>query len=289
MTKCAASLLILAGVVGGCCTGTPPRDRSHALLRVNENLAKIDGPVQYKALVSFRFRDENGKMHRFLPHDASVIFEPPAALRFDVRSTLAGEVAQFGSNDEYYWLWTDTPDVRKLWYGRWDQIADGSVKRLAIPPNDLLDALMLRPLPERLGDGPLLTLRKETDDCRLVYLRVEPGGHTVGMREVLLDPCEPHQPTEIIDRTPDGEVVMHARLRDYRRAGRDGPFTPRRYQVEWPRSEAALNLDVLLVRDRSDLEPEVFEFPAGWQGEIETLDEPEADLSNWSTKIPTTP
>ena len=42
-------------------------------------------------------------------------------LLFDVRS-LAGVVAEFGSNNERYWVWIE-PEVQKLWYGDWDRPA----------------------------------------------------------------------------------------------------------------------------------------------------------------------
>lgn len=247
-----------------------PRDAREALARVNDNLARVDQPLQYKAIASFRFRDAGGRDRRFLWHEASLVFAPPRYLLFDVRS-LAGVVAEFGSNDERYWVWIE-PEVRKLWYGDWAALKPGDSSRLPLPPNDLLDVLLLRPVPEALTGGLDPLLRKVDGDHRLLFVRLGDEGQPSGMREFRLDPCEPYQPLEIIDRLPDGRVQMHAHLSDYKRVGSDGPLTARKYVVYWPLDGAEVRLNVTRARFRPDLPTEVFEFPAEWQGEVERID-----------------
>ena len=253
--------------------GQAPLTRREALERVNDNLVQIRSPLQCTALVTFSFRDAQEKMHRFLMQDARLLYQPPQALLFDVRS-LAGTVSQFGSNNDTYWVWVDVPDLRKLWWGLWARVSADSERRLPVPPNELFDALMLRPLPESLEGNQLPVLRIEGDDQRLLYVRLGGGRQPTGLREVRLDPHPPYQPIEIIDRTPDGAVVMYARLSDYRRIGPDGPFTPRRYVVTWPRNDAEMRLDILRAVFRPDLPAELFEFPANWQGGSEQIDAP---------------
>ena len=271
-------LVALLTLITGCPPPGPPiapRTRGEALDRVNANLAQIDRPLQCKGLVSFKFRDADERVRRFIGHEASLIYQPPQQLRLDVRSP-GGVVAEFGSNLEQYWLWTDVPDIRKLWWGEWQAVGSGATRKLAIPPDELLDALILRPLSRTLGTGPELTLRCVGDDHRLMYVRVGPDGRTSGAREVRLDAYPPHQPVEIIDRRADGGVVMHALLRGYRRVGPDGPYIPRGYVVMWPETDAEFRLDVHSAKFRPDLEPEVFDFPAGWTGERERLDDGDA-------------
>lgn len=267
------ALLVLLAFNAGCPRppqAIEPRDAREALSRVNDNLARIDQPLQYKALASFRFRDADGRDRRFLMHEASLVFAPVRDLLFDVRS-LVGVVAQFGSNDERYWVWIE-PEVRKLWYGNWDRLEDGRRCRLPLPPDDLLDVLLLRPLPAVLDGGLRPLLRKVDGDHRLLFVRLGADGQPNGLREILLDRCEPYQPREIIDRLPDGQVQMHAYLARYRRVGDDGPLTPRKYIVYWPLDKAEMRLDVTRARFRPDLPPEVFEFPAEWQGDMERVD-----------------
>ncbi len=275
-TICQLVLIAMAVVLSGCPAppAQPPASRREALERVNDNLTRLNRPLQCSALVSFKFRDADGKLHSFLGHEAGLVFMPPQSLRFDVRS-LAGSVAQFGSNEAQYWLWVDVPDARKLWWGSWHRVGQPTSRRLPVPPNELLDALMLRPLPESLDGGQLPLLRVDGQDHRLVYVRLGSGGQPVGWREIRLDPRPPYQPIEVMDRLPDGQLVLHAQLSDYRMVGADGPLTPRRYVICWPDSQAELRLDILWARLRPDLGQDLFEFPAGWRGESEEIDAPQ--------------
>lgn len=253
--------------------GFVPATRQEALRSVNDNLAQLTSPLQYKGLVSFRFRDEKGHDRSFIGHDASIIYAPPRGLRFDVRS-LAGTIARFGSNDEQYWVWVDLPDLRKLWFGAWHNAADPVVaRRLPVPPNDLVDALMLRPIPEPGPDSADVVLRVVGNDARLLYWLGQPGGHRL-LREIKLDTKTPnHDPREVTDRTPEGEIVMQATLDNYKPIGPDGPRTPRRYVVQWPQQHAEMRLDVTSARFRPEIEPDLFAFPTGWKGEWEQIDE----------------
>jgi hypothetical protein len=250
----------------------PPATRREAIERVNNNLTQIRQPLQYGGWVSFKFRDEAGKLHSFDLNEARLIYSPPQSLLFDVRSSLAGPVAQFGSNDEQYWLWIDVPDFRKLWLGGWQNVSPSSERKLPVPPNELFDALMLRPLPESLEGGQLPLLRIQGEDYRLWFIRLGPGGQPVGWREILLAPRPPYQPLEVIDRLPDGEVLMDAQLTDYTRIGADGPFTARRYVVQWPQHEAEMRLDLNGAKFRPDLPADIFASPTGWRGELEQID-----------------
>jgi hypothetical protein len=256
----------------------PPREAREALQRINENLAKIDGAVYCKALTSFRFRDANGNDRRFIGHPATVIFESPRCLYFDIKHSLGGSVARIGSNDERYWLWVDTPETRKLWHGTWEALEQGRARRLAVPPNQLLDALMMRPLSESLPGGLEPLLLFDGRNRRLMFLELDEAGWPFASRELVLDRQPPHMPVEIIDRLRDGRVVMHAHLRGYRPikgTGPDGPYTPRNYVVYWEVDQAEMRLDFSDVRYRTREAP-FCEFPDQWDGEVESLDEPPA-------------
>ena len=263
-------------IVGGCCRGVPPENRAVAMQRVNDNLSRIDQPLHCTAWVSFKFRDADGRVHRYLPQDARLDYIPPQSLQFDVRHGMAGTVAQFGSDDTRYWLWID-PEVRKLWWGHWARVDTPARRRLAIPHNGLLDGLMLRPLPESLDGGPPPELQKRRFHHWLVFARPDRQAHPGSVREIRLDRCEPYQPVEIIDRLPGGSIVMHAKLSHYRRVGADGPYTPRKYVVKWPRDDAELRLDIRRARFWPDMP--AIEFPENWQGETEQIDAPTPDLT----------
>ena len=250
----------------------PPASRREAIERVNSNLGRIEQALQYNGWVSFKFRDERGGMHSFDLNEARLIYSPPQSLLFDVRSSLAGTVAQFGSNAEHYWLWVDVPDVRKLWRGGWQSVTAEGEQKLPIPPNELFDALMLRPLPESLEGGQLPLLRIEGENYWLVFVRLGAGGQPIGYREIRLAPRPPYQPLEIIDRLPDGELLMNAQLTDYHPIGAGGPFTARRYIVRWPQHAAEMRLDITGAKFRASLPEDIFASPENWQGEVEDID-----------------
>ncbi len=76
----------------------PPSDAREAVQRINNNLAKIEGALFCKALASFRFRDASGGDRRFIGQEATVIFEAPRCLYFDIKHALTGSVARIGGN-----------------------------------------------------------------------------------------------------------------------------------------------------------------------------------------------
>jgi hypothetical protein len=282
-TAVAATVCLLTALTVGC-NGTggvqpvPPRDAREAMQRIDDNLAKIEGALSCKATSSFRFRDANGTDRRYIGHPATVIFETPRCLYFDIKNALAGSVARIGSNEQRYWLWIDTPESRTLWYGTWQALEEGRARPLAIPPDQLLDALLLRPLPEELPDGLKPLLEVDDDEHRLLFVALDDEGWPHVQRELILDPRPPYMPLEIIDRVPDGRVAMHAHLSRYERVkgtGLDGPYTPRKYVIYWELDEAEMRLDLGAVRYRTKDVPFCV-FPEEWEGEIEALDEPGA-------------
>jgi hypothetical protein len=179
-------------------------------------------------------------------------------------------VARIGSNAERYWLRIDLPERRQLYWGAWTRVADLPPDRVDFPPNDLLDALMLRPLPEQAGSiAPWL--RIEQSDWRLTYLQTDDAGRAKRIREIVLDVRPPFMPVRIVDRLPDGRVAMQAELGNYQRVGDHGPYVARRYVIEWPLNEAELRLDVERAKFRPE-QPPFDRFPDDWIGPSECLD-----------------
>lgn len=253
----------------------PPRDAREAVQRINRNLNAIERALYCKANVSFRFRDADGVDRRFLGNPATVIFEAPRCLYFDIKHTLAGSVARIGSNDERYWMWADVNDTRKLWYGAWTELERGLARSLIIPPDQLLDALMMRPLPEQLPDGMYPMLEAGESGQRLLFMEQDELGWPWVRREVVLDGQTPYMPVEIIDRLRDGRVVMRAALSGYKRLDKSdprAPYTARKYVLKWELDNAEMRLDLSSVRYRTKSVP-FCDFPEGWTGEVELLDD----------------
>ncbi|MBN2445760.1 MAG: hypothetical protein JXO22_03490 [Phycisphaerae bacterium] len=273
-------VVMLLGLLCGCPPPNAkfaPNTATAAVARINANLERINQPIYARpALTSVRFHDENGRDYRFIGHPARVMFAAPRCLRFDIEHSLGGKIAEVGANDERYWLWKE-PDGAMLWWGTWEAIEQGHARRLAVPPDQLIDILLFKPLPEQLPDGipPLLDQRKY--DRVLVYQRFNEAGWPYIAREVILKPHSDYLPAEIIDYRlmDDGQTreAMHAYLSGYKPvedAGDDGPRTPRHYVVYWPIDGSELRLDLDRVRFRNIDVP--CDFPTEWVGEQECLD-----------------
>jgi hypothetical protein len=238
-------------------SGPPPRDTAEALDRIDRNFARLQGTIQAPAAVSFAFRD-NGRMRRFWNHDGALLFRAPRCLIFNVRS-LQGTMAQFGSNDDRYWVWVE-PEVRKLWWGSWGSATAGGSNDLPIDPSDLLDVLML----SNDGNARSAVLRVDGADHRLTY------AISGGRREVRLLPRPPHLPYEITDYGPRGQVLMKAQMRNFGEAGRGGPSLARHYVIRWPADDAELRIDLHRLRQTSA--SGFCNFPSRWNGEVEQID-----------------
>lgn len=241
----------------------PIVDADGALERINGNLRRISDKLEMQAIVDFRFRDGNGQVRRFSNHEAVLRFAAPQCLRFDVRG-LTGVLAQFGSNDERYWIWVE-PELNTLWWGFWETAEQIDDSVMPVAPQRLLDALLLRQLPVALDDAPP-ELRRDRTGVRLVYTRAD-GSKA---RELMLN--QQGMPYQIIERNLDGDVVMDARLGQYERIGERGPLIPRLYKVDWPATEGHMELTIRSAKFRSTLPDWFCEFPERWSGRVENLD-----------------
>jgi len=271
-------LLSTVGLLVGCPPSEGPGFTSarEALEHVNDNVAKIEGPLYAgDATVSFSFRDSDGRTRRFVGHQATLIFEEPRDLYFDVKHSLAGSVAHLGSNDERYWLWIDAPDFRKLWWGYWADIDEGADSGLPIPPDLLLDALMMRTLPDNVPGGIRALLIEQSTD-HLLFQRLKADGWPYVAREIVFDRRPPFQPVAIIDRLPDNRVLMHATVEKYHpveNTGKEGPQTAHHYAIRWPLHETEMDLKLRRVRYRTKDTP-FSTFPDYWEGDVEQLNAP---------------
>ncbi len=302
-TRGAGQVLLLVGLAAllltGCenCTlgapGIPPRDAAEALGRINQNLTQVRGALQAKATVSFKFRDDSGASRQFLFHPAAIVFEAPRCLAFEIRSSLGPVLARIGSDDERYWTYVDTDDRRKLWWGSWEALERGRAKPLVVPPDLLLDALMMRPLSDGSEASSEATLDLSARHPRLLFWARSTVGEPYLRRELRLDRCPPYMPLEITDRDETGRVIMQATLGQYRGlAGqlRQAPWLPHKYDLRWWRGDAPseLRVDLQSLAYRESELP-FCRFPSGWRGEIEVLDDPNVPAVEPADAEPTGP
>ncbi len=272
--RIAISLLGLLALSGCQCPDrVPPRTAREAMERINANVDKVRAAVYAPARVSARFNDENGRERRFLAQPATLIFDPPRCLMFEIRNELAGPVARVGSNEEEYWVWVDSGDLRKLWYGSWDAYQRGAAKQTILDPDGLLDVLMMRPLPESGPSGERPILRPKGNTHELVFYATDRERWPYEERVYLLDACPPYQPKEIVQNLPDGSEYMHAYLTGYGKIedDQDAAYIPRNLVVYWKQLGSELRLDFSSVKYRTKSTP-FCDFPERWDGEVEALD-----------------
>jgi hypothetical protein len=249
-----------------------PRDARVSLERINSNLARLDRPLYGRpAQVSARFRDDSGRRQMFLAQPARILFSAPQCLRFDIEHSLGGKVAEIGSNDELYWLWVE-PETNTMWWGTWDALLSGSAKPLIVPPDQLLSALLLQPIPSSLREGPPPVLRGDSFGRALVFYRLDERGWPYVAREIQLRGRD-GLPAAITDYDESGTVIMQAVMSNYvpiDGTGSRGPLTPHRYELRWPKqgAELTISIDRMQFFDR-----EVpCDFPERWTGRQVPLD-----------------
>lgn len=277
----AVILFSIASLLVGCPGASrveilPAADAREALGRVTSNLNRIDGALNCTGLVTFKFRDTEGQSRSFLAQGVAVVVDKPHHLLMAIRHGLGDTLAQIGANNEHYWLWVNLPELQKLWWGTWAGLEANPSPRIVVTPRQLLDAWLLTPIENSLPDGDPPLLLVQGGDRWLVFTMRDADGWPGVRREMHLDAKPPHLPLRIVDRNAEGKIVMDARLSGYRRiddAPGDAPYTPRSYFVEWPADEAELRLDFDSVKYRTTDLP-YNEFPDGWKGEKENLDEP---------------
>lgn len=268
--------IVLSTLLFGCpdsgrgVTAVPPRTVDEALTRVNAHTPTGDTALYCTGLVSIRFRDANRTMRQFFAQPMTLIFRPERCLYFNIKSSLAGSLARVGSNDDRYWLCVDDSDFRKMWWGEWAAEITDEAGDLPVPPNDLFDALLLRPLTQTVDHSAPPYLRIEGRDHRLIYVRLDDDLNTAGYREIVLDAAPPYLPREITDRSTNGDVLMHARLENWRRVGDSQVITARHYVVEWPQRDAELRIDIDSAKFRPE-QPPFCEFPRDWKGPQEQI------------------
>ncbi|RMF73145.1 MAG: hypothetical protein D6744_15990 [Planctomycetota bacterium] len=281
-TPLATLIATLAAVLAGCTAPSvvlPPSAARQAVARIERNYERLTAPVTSKtAHVAIRFRDDDGRIQRIPSRPARLIFQAPRCLYFDIRSDV-GSIARIASNDERYWAWVDVPERRQLWWGTWSALEAGKSRPMVVPPDLLLDALLLRAPPMALPAGIPPRLEQSGATRRLVYQRIDEMGYPYDARVIELDPRPPYLPTRMLDKNAEGEILMDAHIGRYRPLVDGEAYCPGHYQIEWPKADASMRLDVSEMRFRTSDLP-FCEFPDRFNGAIESLDVPPISLGS---------
>jgi hypothetical protein len=258
----AALLVAFAAAVGGCqprpelfpLEPIPMRD---ALMIVNQNAARIDGTLRASGSVDGRFLLPDGRTAGY-NLDGILFYLPPTYVRFDFKS-FGDRKFLLGSNEEHFWYYDKEGDTYHCGrHGSGDELAS----QIGIPPDQIIDALGLGPIPAKtpLGDRSRCVQRIVADYQQILSLIQDVDGNTILQKEYWLDRRQPRLIRRVVFRNGDGIVEMESRLDDYQALSPDGPMLPRLMIAEWPQTGERMRFRVGKWREVPGLGPRSIQF-----------------------------
>lgn len=171
---------------------------------------------------------------------AKIAVESPRNFRMLVKS-IGGHEADLGSNHERFWFWTRQGNPPHVFTVRHDQL-DQIRGRVTIPfhPEWLMAAMGVVPI-----DDAAITGRQPIDGERLVRLIAEEtslDGRAV-KKVIAVDTCRGYVVAhELYDAS--NQLIAKASLDDYRTDRATGISLPHRIDLEWPRAQMSLGLQL---------------------------------------------
>ncbi|MBQ9127407.1 MAG: hypothetical protein IJY15_06565, partial [Thermoguttaceae bacterium] len=188
-----------------------------------------------------------------------IAFERPGNLRLVGSAPTMGRVVDVGCNEERFWFWSDFQNSDEIYFCRHDQYQNSAAANvLPLDPTWFPEAFGLVELkdeehvdgPTRQEDGSLLVTTKKTrsDGVYLKRLYFEPKTAAILRQDV---------------QAPSGETVVSIRCKRSVYLETPGVVLPQKLEIECPRADAALILDVgsPILNDSSKIAAEAFEQP----------------------------
>jgi hypothetical protein len=273
-------------VLGGCVSPTPPRrtfeipaqlEPAEVVIgRVDGNADRMPAQARFSSHLSVEagFVNEDGSLESF-NGDGLLQFAKPTYLYMYLNHGLVRKMLEIGSDGERYWL--SFQKRKTIWWGKYKHLDKPLIRDMPIRPDQLIDALGLRRLPEgsprllgpvfRVGTQPI----PHTLDPQytLAYSLREPEGWYRFEREYSVSRVPPYLTERIVFGDKEGKIGSEAALGGLAPADSKGdvlkgppPIVPRRI---WLRLIDERNYLSLELRD-----PQVLAFtprlhpPAQW-------------------------
>lgn len=220
----------------------PPLAMPDAIAVVNENASRIHGAMRATGNADGHFIKARGGRASYHV-DATLFYMPPQYLRFDLKK-LGDRQFLFGSNDQYYWVYSKADDQYECHPHSMGSSATGSTVQAA----QLADALGLSPITGLSlatdGSGAAHAgqpVQRVTGDMQQILV---PGSGRTAEREYWLDRRAPRLIRRVIFRDAQGRVVLESSLDDYRPLSPGGPQVPYKVQARWPADDADIRFNV---------------------------------------------
>ena len=218
---------------------------------VNANSAKIETIFSSDASIGVKSTPGWAK--------CQIAFERPGNLRVVGSAPTMGRVVDVGCNDERFWFWSDFQNSDELYFCRLDQYQNSAAARaLPLDPTWFPEAFGVVELKDdELVDGPI----SQADGSLLVTLKkTRPDG--VYLKRIYFEPKTAAILRQDV-QAPSGETVLSIRCNRSVYLDSPGVVLPQKLEIECPRSDGALIVDVgtPVVNDSSKIVEKAFQQP----------------------------
>jgi hypothetical protein len=217
----------------GACRLTPDASLAQFVAHLNQNIAQLQAWRSTDVVITAR-----GQLGVPVVRMSAVIaVQSPRNFRLRV-SSVGGDEADLGSNEERFWFWIRRNDPPFVFTSRHDQMQVAQ-QRMPIPfqPDWLMEALGVIPL-----DETQWTMHRDSPQSRTVWLaseRKSPDGRPV-RQMILIDTCHgvvlQHSLYDL-----GGQLIAKATLGNHRYVG-NGVVVPHRIDLDWPQAGLALSM-----------------------------------------------
>lgn len=177
---------------------------SEVVMRHNQNAGLVNGLEDTNTTVSMRST-------LGLPGavEGLLALERPKNFRMVLGMSVGGdEVADIGSNDGEYWMWTKAPrraEERAIYVGQYDESGE-LPPELLIQPDWLIEALGLYVIPPEEAEGITTERGKDTKSVTLVHHRVNARGERMIKKTVIDATTGETQQHQFF--APDGKTMV---------------------------------------------------------------------------------
>ncbi len=221
----------------------PPAPLDRTIRQINQNTSKITKTLRALGDVDGQFRDPDGVVRHY-NLDGTMFYLPPNYFRFSLKS-LGDTKFIMGSNEDWYWFLD--PNNKENHCGKQGEYGV-LPPDVPIRPDQVVDALGLRPIPTESTADELLVQRIDNEYQQILFIMrsvgASPSAQPVILKEYWLNLRNPGQITRVIFRDRNGVVEMDAHLGAYKTLESGGPLLATELEAVWPKQEAKLRIRV---------------------------------------------
>lgn len=219
---------------------------------VNRNNEQISGRLYGSGRWSGNITFEDGTF-KTLDGTFRLHYARPNRLCFQTMG-FGGKYFEAGCNEDVCWFW-EQYETNVMTIGTRQAMADAAMGRgIPISAGGLMDALGVQLVDSDTSGTNGARYRVDVGHHQLLYEQVVGAGQAVITKEYWLSRHEPFLIERVLYRGADGQVVMDARLSDYKRLAEGGALVAKRVEIEWPLSQCALTLNFDRLKLYGDLD-----------------------------------